>query len=234
MLKLKLKFFLSYPSVDVVKAKEFKNRLLDFPFIDVFMAPDDIPPGVSGANYILKQIQTCDYFIMYVTPNYHESNYTEQEVGAAWAFKKRMIPFIEPGTEVHGVAQTFQIKEIPQLYNYAIATFLLKLYGQFEDPNDFVDYLLEKELRASNSYARSNTIHSLIGAMKSELNQIQTEYALMAFWYNDQVRSTKWIPDMKKFLKSENGFLGLSEIKMGLRDKTREIFERYLPEENLD
>ena len=112
MLKLKLKFFLSYPSVDVVKAKEFKNRLLDFPFIDVFMAPDDIPPGVSGANYILKQIQTCDYFIMYVTPNYHVSNYTEQEVGAAWAFKKRMIPFIEPGTEVHGVAQTFQIKEI--------------------------------------------------------------------------------------------------------------------------
>lgn len=233
MLKLKLKFFLSYPSVDVDKANEFKRRLLDFPFIDVFMAPDDIPPGVSGGDYILKQIQTCDYFIMYITPNYHKSNFTEQEVGAAWAFKKRMIPFIEPGTEVHGIANTFQIKEIPQLYNYSIAAFLLKLYGQFENEDDFVDYLLEKELRASSSFARSNTIHSLVEAMKSELNQIQTEHALRAFWYNDQVRSNKWIPDMKKFVRSENGFLALKG-KSGLRDQTRKTFENYLPDENLD
>jgi len=97
-----------------------------------------------------------------------------------------------------------------------------------------LDYLLEKELRASSSYARSNTIHSLAGAMKSELNPLQTEYALMAFWYNDQVRSTGWIPDMKKFVRSENGFLSLKNTKIGLQEKTREIFEKYLPNENLD
>lgn len=198
MLKFKIKIFISYSDKDKDLVSKLKQRLLDFPLIDIFVAPEDIPPGVKGDDYIREVVKNSDYFIAYITDNYHKSNWTEQEVGLAWAFNIPIIPFIDKNVEVHGYSKNFQIKDIPDFYNYIISKILLKLFGKFVKHDDLIDYLIEKELPSSTSYARSNAIGSLIENIKPKLSLEQSTNVLRAFLYYDQVAgSNYWITQIK-------------------------------------
>jgi len=198
MLKFKIKIFISYSDKDKTLVSKLKQRLSDFPLVDVFVAPEDIPPGVNGDNYIREEVKNSDYFIAYMTDNYHKGNWTEQEVGLAWAFNVPIIPFIDKDVEVHGYSAKFQIKEIPDFYNFVISKILLKLYGKFVKPDDLIVHLIEKELPSSTSYARSNAIGSLIENITPKLSLEQSTNVLRAFLYYDQVTySNYWTTQIK-------------------------------------
>lgn len=211
MLKFKINFFISYSDIDRPLAIKLKFRLLDFPFIDAFVASEDIPSGVKATEYIRQQIKNSDYFIILGTNNYHMSNWTEQEVGVAWAYDVKIISLRDnENVKIHGFGEEFQIKKLSDFYNRAISKFLLDLYGQFKSVNDFLDYMLEKELLSSNSYARSNTIKSITESLTKTLNKRQTMFVLNAFIKNNQVSASFWNVKVSDFYKNNSGLLDLS------------------------
>lgn len=59
---------------------------------DIFIAHDDIKPSLVWQQEILKNLKQCDIFIPFLTKNFKESNWTDQETGIAFLMGKHIIP----------------------------------------------------------------------------------------------------------------------------------------------
>jgi hypothetical protein len=59
-------------------------------------------PGEAISESVMKAIKVCRYMIVFLTKNSSESHWVNQEVGAAVALNKRVIPILENGTEWTG------------------------------------------------------------------------------------------------------------------------------------
>ena len=214
MLKFKIKTFLSYSSKDFEIASQFYSVLTDFPLLNNFMAPGDIPAGLKGNDFILKQIKECDIFIIIGTENYHLSNFTEQEIGAAWAFDKKILPLAMGGkTEfIKGIASDFQIKTFPTFYGDSMAGIALDIYSQsMGEESDLLNFLIDNELKICSNYARANAIYALVKKLTDKLNENQTRSILDAFLLNDQIRgSHKWGSSVSQFFNKQKDMLDLS------------------------
>lgn len=55
------------------------------------MAHDDITPGSLWQNEIVKALNTMDIFIGFVTDEFHQGSWTDQEIGYAY---RRDVPRI--------------------------------------------------------------------------------------------------------------------------------------------
>lgn len=87
----KLKIFFSYSSKDKKFAGLLREYLLKYDF-DCFMAHDDIEPLADWIEVIKKNLNSCDIFILIITNNFKESDWTDQETGWAKATDKFIVP----------------------------------------------------------------------------------------------------------------------------------------------
>ncbi len=87
--------FLSYSS-DTEKqfemyVDELKIRLSQHN-MNVITAPHDQDGGDDGDEYIMTKIQTCDVLLALHTETCKSSNYFDQEIGVALAYKVPIVP----------------------------------------------------------------------------------------------------------------------------------------------
>lgn len=85
-----IRVFVSHSSKDrnmVVDLERAMRELRMRPFL----AHRDIEAGWSWREAIRKEITKCDILVALVTPNFRESEYTDQEVGAAWGLEKPVL-----------------------------------------------------------------------------------------------------------------------------------------------
>jgi len=102
----KFKVFLSYSSLDYELAKEIKNFLEVFG-LNVFLAHTSIEPSLDWVEEIHKNLNDCDIFIPLLTEAFKESNWTDQESGIAYSFKKIILP-IKIDLDPYGFLSKFQ------------------------------------------------------------------------------------------------------------------------------
>lgn len=86
----KFKVFLSHKSNDKVNAANLKEKLKIFG-ISCFVAHEDIQPTKQWQDEIENALFTMDAFIALMTENFHDSNWTDQEVGVAFG---RGVPIV--------------------------------------------------------------------------------------------------------------------------------------------
>ena len=82
-----IRMFISYSNEDKKMAGEIA-RVLRILRMKPFLAHDDIGTGERWKEAVREEICRCDMLVALVTPNFHESEYTEQEVGAAWGVEQ--------------------------------------------------------------------------------------------------------------------------------------------------
>ena len=82
-----IRVFISYSSKDKKMAGEIA-RILSILRMKPFLAHDDVEAGEQWKEVVREEIRKCDMLVALVTPNFRKSEYTEQEVGAAWGLKK--------------------------------------------------------------------------------------------------------------------------------------------------
>ena len=80
----KMKFFISHRDNKKHEAKELAKRLESFG-ISSFVAHDSIAPMTTWKNEIYKALKTMDAFVCFITKDYYESIWTNQEIGFALA-----------------------------------------------------------------------------------------------------------------------------------------------------
>ena len=83
--------FISYSTKDLSRARQIK-RLLGGTGSKVFLAEYSLPPGSELGQAILGAIKECDLFLLLWSSNAKSSEWVPQEVGAARAHKRPVIP----------------------------------------------------------------------------------------------------------------------------------------------
>jgi len=145
---MKYKVFLSYSKEDTAKAKNIYQKLKKKGYLP-YMAEVYPEPGTFLWERIKREIEDSDCLVVLWTKEGAESQYINQELGCASAFKKPIISIINGGSKRVGVIEGFEY--IP--YNKKVNRRLL---------NRLSDLKHEKELLYERidepRYKRSNRI----------------------------------------------------------------------------
>lgn len=122
------KIFLSYSTKDSAIAKRTKDYFERIQGVSIFLSEAKLILGRID-EAILKEIRECDFFIVLYSKDSHNSNYVQQEIGAARANNKMMIavsldPDIKPDAMLQGINylsaydEEKQKVEMPKLFKY--------------------------------------------------------------------------------------------------------------------
>lgn len=100
------RLFLSHKTEAKKEAAELKTSLRNYG-ISSFVAHEDILPTEEWQNEIENALSTMDGFVAVMTPEFHDSNWTDQEVGYAFA-KGVPIIALRMGRDPYGFIGKFQ------------------------------------------------------------------------------------------------------------------------------
>jgi hypothetical protein len=85
--------FLSYAIEDIEYAHKLERILSQYPNVRIF-SPATLSAGEPWASKLKDEISRCDIFFLILSPNSVDSRWTLQELGAAWALEKLVVPVL--------------------------------------------------------------------------------------------------------------------------------------------
>lgn len=85
--------FMSYAGEDAHYARKLGDALERIPGVRI-SSDKDMSPGENFAAKIKDAISACDVFFVIITSSSIRSNFVLQELGAAWALDKIIIPVV--------------------------------------------------------------------------------------------------------------------------------------------
>lgn len=87
----KFRLFFSHLSSDKLLVADVKQKLVAYG-IDCFVAHEDIDPTLEWQDMIESALQSCDAMAVFLTQDFHNSNWTDQEIGFCVARRILIIP----------------------------------------------------------------------------------------------------------------------------------------------
>jgi hypothetical protein len=180
-----LRVFISHLASDKVNAQLLKEKL-DKYSISGFVAHTDIEPTREWQNEIELALRTCDLLIALMIPSFHESKWTDQEIGVALGRDLLIIP-VRMGQDPYGFIGKFQAITFTEMESLVkdIFSLLLKnkktskkmaysLMYKFENSESYAEAKSNFELIKKIDYWDSNLINRLT---KSKDNNSQILYS---------------------------------------------------------
>lgn len=134
------KIFVSYSTKDLEKVKPVVDYLSQIHGVRVFFADATILPGDVISDKIIQHIVTADIFLAFYSISSIQSNYVQQEIGAARAHNKIIIPVVldeaRPNGMLAGVNylnlsdEQKRIPEIGRLHTFVVNNIQTKNQNQ--------------------------------------------------------------------------------------------------------
>jgi len=196
-----LKLFVSHISPHKEIALNVKETLTAYS-ISAFVAHTDIEPTAEWQTEIESALQTMDALLAILTPGFHESRWTDQEVGFALGRGLYVIP-LRHGVDPYGFIGKFQGYQITGLSYAAIAETLAKLLAKHYSTAQIMSRVLVSRFEQSWSWegAKKNMDNLEFCTVFDEelLTRIET-----ATQTNGQISSAWGVPErvatlLKKF-----------------------------------
>lgn len=203
------RLFISHVSTYKEQAHKIKSGTENFG-IYCFVAHDDIKPDFEWQNVMLTALSTCHGLLSLFTPGFHQSEWTDQEIGFVLGKEKPIIPVMIDQTPPYGfIGKKQGLKYNDATINSQIASILIGTNERM------VDALISK-IEQSRSYDESDLLASIL-EKAIEINDSQAELLVKAFKKNDQVRSTgfhggSWYG---------NSYIGLEKILRNTNNPSR-------------
>jgi hypothetical protein len=175
------KIFISHKADDILLALKLKDNLKSFN-VSCFVAHQDIIPSREWQIEIENALFSADGFIALLTKKFHESDWTDQEIGFASARKIPIIP-INLGKNPYGFIGKFQgLKcDLDDEFGKIISVLLGK-------DSRMVDHFITL-VENSKSFAQSNLLSTYLSKIE-RLDNTQIERLLDAIKFNSQVSSS--------------------------------------------
>jgi hypothetical protein len=191
------KIFISHKAEDKLLATRLKDNL-KFYKISCFVAHQDIAPTKEWQEQIEITLKTADGFIALLTEKFSESDWTDQEIGYAYARKIPIIPIIIGKTPYGFIGKIQGLKcDLENEFNKIVSLLL------GSDPKMLDHYITL--VKTSESFDYSNNLSVFL----SDINTLSTEQInqlIFAFKHNSQVSDSY-------------GFLGTRPYKGNLISK---------------
>lgn len=108
-----LKLFISHLASDKINAQKLKDKLEKYG-ISGFVAHSDIEPTRVWQDEIEMALRTCDSLVALMIPAFHESKWTDQEIGLALGRDLLIIP-VRMGQDPYGFIGKFQAITVTDL-----------------------------------------------------------------------------------------------------------------------
>lgn len=152
------RIFLSHKTEDKIQTAKLKHDLSIYG-IDCFVAHEDIEPTQEWAREIESALFSADACVALMTERYHESYWTDHEIGCAYGLQIPVIA-VRLGCDPYGIIGRFQaIRSTWRDLKMDLMKVLLK--------QDKVKLSLIPAILASSSFATSNSIAELFPLIDS-------------------------------------------------------------------
>lgn len=102
-----LRVFVSHTHEHRARVGRLKQQL-ERRGIECFVAHADITPSDEWRDAILEALETCEALLVWLTPDLHASDWTDQEIGHGLARRTPILTVRFEGTRLHGYLERFQ------------------------------------------------------------------------------------------------------------------------------
>lgn len=171
----RFRLFLSHLSADKVEVSALK-RALEIYGITAFVAHEDIEPSLQWRDEIELGLKSMHALVALVTPEFHNSHWTDQEIG--WAFGRGVpVVSVRLGKDPCGFAGKFQalsgsLKQPAALAESIVGVLIANPHAQGE-----MRRALVKVFSSSRSFVRTHALKAVIvtatGFSEEEKKELQ-------------------------------------------------------------
>jgi len=181
--------FLSHKSQVKKETADLKDRLKMYG-VTCFVAHKDIEPTLAWQNEIEKALFSMDALVALISEDFHDSNWTDQEVGVAFG---RKVPIVTAG--LGGTPRGFigKYQALPCTWESATEN-IVKILIKNEKMIDIYINVVKN----CNSFAEGNVLSKMLPHITT-LSQSQISNLISAFNENEQVAYSHGFDGTKPF-----------------------------------
>ena len=154
-----------------------------------FVAHEAIDVSVQWREEIHRALEACDCMLVFAHPGFHDSNWTDQEVG--WALG-RGVPIVVlwyPGAELRGFLEQYQAIPVTP-GNDAPSVLATKVVDVFASRTELRGQVIDGLIAAlgtAGSYVEAGHTADMLDTLGDELRRSDLIAILHCFQSNDQV-----------------------------------------------
>jgi len=194
-----LKLFISHKSEHKKLVKELSNSLLPYG-ISCFVAHEDIEPTTEWRNEIENALRSMDVFLAFLTDNFSDGDWTNQEVGFAIARGVPIIPLKISPKNPGGFMSIYQALNV-QVNNPKLLTKkIFSLISQKFDKKNLVRKAAIAVFINSSSFFDADEAFKRLQNFK-DFTDIELENLVNGFNSNDQLYGCYLINGKSQFFK---------------------------------
>lgn len=181
--------FISYSHKDRKLAGLVRSGFEGFGF-DTFLAHEDLRPSAEWQDTILRKLKACHVFLPLITDHFHESFWTDQEVGAAIILRKCIVP-LKVGNNPYGFMGKFQAQKLLSRSETAIENYCWSIIRSLADhrrlAKDIKQVVIER-FADSGSFRESARVAGYLSKL-GEFTDEQLETIVTGAIRNSQIYS---------------------------------------------
>jgi hypothetical protein len=198
----RFRLFLGHISGEKKFVSAMKKHLADRG-IDGFVAHEDIQPTRKWLDQIELALETCDALAAILTPGFHESKWTDQEVGFCVNRRVLVVP-VRLGVDPYGFISRYQGFTPPSKDATIVARGSFDILCKHDLTAEKMGVALVSHFAESGSFADAKTNVKLLEHVKSWTPEMLREIE-QAVEKNRQIRESFNVPDMVRAMVKEHG-----------------------------
>ena len=202
-----LKLFVSHKSEHKNLVNELSNSLLPYG-ISCFVAHKDIEPTKEWRNEIENALRSMDVFLAFLTDNFSDGDWTNQEVGFAIARGVPIIPLKIASKNPGGFMSIYQALSVKVDNPRLLTKKIFSLISQKFDKKNLVRKAAIAAFINSTNFFDSNEAFTRVQAFV-DFTDIELESLVNGFNSNDQLYGCYLINGKHQFFK----FINSNSIK---------------------
>jgi hypothetical protein len=156
----RFRLFLSHVSADKQSVSELKKQL-KLKAIDAFVAHEDIEPTREWLVQIETALSTCDALAAFLTQGFHESKWTDHEIGFCVSRRVLIVP-IRLGVDPYGFISRYQALTPKTKDPTVIASKLFDVFCSHEQTSSKLAEALVNLFADSSSFAEAKANSRLL------------------------------------------------------------------------
>lgn len=199
-----IRLFISHRDKYKNEAQNLASKLEKYG-VSAFVAHDTIEPMTTWQEEIMKGLQTMEVMLAFITDDFAESSWTNQEIGFALG---RNIPIISLKLENENPSGFIQIKQALKGNLTNLATSVPEIYNLIIESigRERCKSALISEFLTSRSYAQALDLCNLMNKTINSLSNDEAEQIIHGFSNNSQLYGSVYLKDpLCDFLKRTTG-----------------------------
>jgi len=195
------RLFMSHVSAHKAFVAEVKNGLSS-KGIDAFVAHEDIEPTSEWLAQIQLALDTCDALVAFLTDDFHQSKWTDHEIGYSVARRILIIP-IKLGVDPYGFISRYQALTPRTREPVQIAEAIFDIMCGHTLTQGRIAEALVSQFSASDSFADSKANVRLLDRIRTWTPEMLREVE-QATVRNFQISQSFGVPDKVRLILSSH------------------------------